>query len=238
MKKPVRCSWCLSLKTHRWGTRKVQGRSIQKFKCLCCGHIFSGRLTKGHLSGRAKAELTRRHLEGRTSIRQLIRDTGHSSHTILSAIHQTVDQTVSTAWVAGQLRPNWGGQLAVDGTVIRVWDWSAKYFRYSKEQRRFLHKMVWLVALDLQTLDIVHHHLADEESMIDLILFYQQVQKNGYPLKGLVSDGNPDIRRAAQRVFGDSFDYQQCVRHYLEKLRRDFRDQSLSERQYVDLTLA
>lgn len=151
-------------------------------------------------------------------------DTGYAKQTIQNAIHEVTASCVNSAWITQQLHPNWGGYLAVDGSYIRVYDQFAKYFPYSRNQRRFIHKLVWLVGLDLKTLDVVHHHLGDEETMIDLMLFWQQVKANGYPLKGLVSDGNKDILRSAQKVFvGQKVLKQHCIRHYLERLRERFR---------------
>lgn len=232
MKKHVRCTWCRSLKTQRWGKRKTSTGSVQKFRCSNCSHIFSKRLTKGRLTAHKKVEVTRSHLEGRTSIRTLVRETGLAKQTISNAIYDTVSTCVSTAAIASVLQPNWSGYLAVDGSAIRVWDWSAKGFYYTKEQKRFLHKLVWLVALDLKTLDIVHHHLGDEETMIDLVLFYQQVKANGYPLKGLVSDGNTDVVRSARMVFGQTFAHQLYVRHYVQNLRVRLKDRFITEKQY------
>lgn len=232
MKKHVRCSWCRSLKTQRWGRRKTSTGSVQKFRCVRCSHIFSKRLTKGMVTSSKKVEITRSHLEGRTSIRTLVRETGLAKQTISNAIYETVSSCVNTATVASILKPNWSGYLAVDGSVVRVWDWSASSFPHTKDQKRFLHKLVWLVALDLETLDIVHHHLGDEETMIDLVLFYQQVKANDYPLKGLVSDGNTDIVRSARMVFGHTFAHQMCVRHYVQNLRVRLKDKLITERQY------
>lgn len=232
MKKHVKCLWCFSLRTQRWGKRKIRKRIIQKFKCLNCNHIFSKRITKGVLTKGEKINITLNHLEDRTSIRQLVRNTGLAKQTVQNAIHETVENCVDSAWIAKTLNPKWGGYLAVDGSYIRVYDWSAKYFPYSKNQRRFLHKLVWLVALDLETLDIVHHYLAEEETMIDLILFYRQIKDNGYKLNGLVSDGNPDIPRAARMVFKNNFKHQLCIRHFLENLRVKLQSNNITQKQY------
>lgn len=234
MKKHIKCTSCGSLKTKRngWRVRDHQDR-LQRFFCLDCNKSFSlGFHPKSRISQADKIKITKTHLEGRTSIRQIKRDTGYAKQTISNAIEETISNCVSSAWVAHQLSPSWGNYLAVDGTYIRVWDWSARHFRYTKEQARFLHKLVWLVALDLKTLDIVHHHLGDEESMIDLMMFYEQIKKNGYWLKGLVSDGNPDIPRAAGKVFDHRFSRQLCIRHYMKNLRTKLTEGDLTPNQY------
>lgn len=213
----------------------VRKRKIQRFRCLACAHAFSCRLTDGFLTDNEKVKIAHTHLAGRTSIRQLNRDTGFAKQTIQNAICEVTKNCVSSSWIAKNLNPKWGGYLAVDGSMIRVWDWSAKHFRYSRQEKRLLHKLVWIVALDLETLDIVHHHLAEEETMIDLVLFYRQIQENGYPLKGLVSDGNPDIYRSARMVFGKRFPHQICIRHYLENLRNRFKNGRLTPEKYAKL---
>ena len=240
MKKHIRCGSCGSLNTKRngWRLRKGQDK-LQRFSCQACHISFTLGTNHGsRLSQAEKIEITRAHLEDRTSIRQLRRNTGHGKQTIQNAIHETVANCVTTAWVAETLKPKWGGYLAVDGTMIRVWDWSAKHFRYTKAQKRFLHKLVWLVGLDIATLDLPHHHLDEEETMVDLVMFFQQLKDNGYPLKGIVSDGNPDIIRAARHVFGHQVVHQLCVTHYLRGLRRKLAADLMTRRQYDRYTTA
>lgn len=232
MKKHVRCSWCLSLKTKRNGLRIIRKRRIQKFRCLTCNHIFSKRINKGVLTKGDKINIVKKHLECRTSIRQIVRDTGLAKQTITNAIKEITKDCIDSVEIARKLNPQWGGYLAVDGSCIRVYDWSAKHFHYSKEQKRLLHKLVWIVALDLETLDIVHQHLAEEETMIDLIIFYRTIKEMGYPLKGLVSDGNKDIPRAARMVFKTNFAHQICITHYLKNLRLKLQAEAINEKQY------
>lgn len=234
MKRRYRCIHCGNLQTRRSGKLKRTSQDpLQRFRCLSCSRTFTLGYTPGaKLSQAEKTKLAKTHLAGRTSIRQLVRDTGHAKQTVQNAIHEVVSGCVDSVWIARTLKPTWGGYLAVDGSTIRVWDWSAKHFRYTKRERRFLHKLIWLVALDLKTLDIVHHHLGDEETMIDLVLFYRQIKTNGYPLKGLISDGNPDIRRAARMVYQHDFAYQHCQRHFLQNLRGKVRQGTLSDSHY------
>jgi len=236
MRKHVKCSWCLSVKTKRNGKRIIRNRQIQRFLCLDCGHSFTKRINKGILTKGEKINITHTHLAGRTSIRQIVRDTGFAKQTIQNAIHETVKECANSLWVAEHLNPSWGNYLAIDGTYIRVWDWSARYFRYSKEQKRRLHKLVWLVALDLETLDIVHHHLGDEETMIDLTMFYEQIKENGYDLKGLVSDGNTDIIRSARNVFGNDVAHQSCISHFLKNLRVKLSQELITEEDFIKFT--
>ena len=238
MKRHVKCSWCLSLLTQRWGTRKVGKRHIQKFKCFACGHIFSNRITKGKLTAKEKKNITKAHLEGRTSIRQIVRDTGLARQTIQNAIYETTKDCVDSVYIAKHLKPNWGGNLVIDGTTIRVYDWSAKHFRYKKAEKRYLHKLIWIVALDLKTLDIVHQFLCTEETMIDLILFFKEIKNTGYDLKGLVTDGNMDIKRSAKMVYEKHFNFQLCNTHYIRGLRVKLREGKITNKRYEELKTA
>ena len=233
-KRKFRCINCGSLSTKRNGRRKLQKGNIECFYCYDCKKYFSTRLkARSRVGTREKVDLTRRHLEGRTSIRTIARHTGHSTKTVCNSIQEITGQCVSAAWIATNLKPEWSGYLALDGKMIRVWDWAAKHFRYTKEQRRWLHKMSLLLALDLGTLDIPDHHLGDEETAIDLILFLRSIRELGYPLKGYISDGNKDIERAVRRVFG-KVPHQLCIRHYMQNLKDKLSEGKIAEFEYHD----
>ena len=220
-KRHVRCPNCSSLNTKRNGLRQTESGRVQRFFCPSCRSSFTyNHQPKRGLSDRVKVDLTRTHLEGRTSMRTLAKDTGHSKTTICKAIHEVTSRCVSTVWIAQELKPQWGGYLALDGKVVRVFDWTTKHFRYTNVQRRWLHKMSLLIALDLETLDIPTHHLGDEETTIDLILLLRELKEINYPLKGYVSDGNRDIVRAVELVFGPDIPHQLCVRHFLQNTKK------------------
>jgi len=152
----------------------------------------------------------------------------------MKAVHDVTGQCVSAAWIAEELQPQWGGYLALDGKIIRVWEWAAKHFRYTVHQKGWLHKMTMLIALDLETLDIPIHHLGDEETTIDLVLLLRELKQVNYPLKGYVSDGNEDIKKAVELVFGSGIPRQLCLTHFLRNLRVRLREEKITERQYRD----
>ena len=101
-----------------------------------------------------------------------------------------------------------------------------------------LHKMSLLIALDLETLDVPNHYLGDEETTFDLILMLKELKAMDYPLKGYVSDGNKDIERAVELVFGKGIPHQLCIRHYLENLKVRLREEKITQLQYQDATQA
>jgi hypothetical protein len=218
----------------RNGRRKLEKEFVERFYCQDCKKYFSLRIKpRSRLGFADKIKIARTHLEGRTSIRTIARHTGHSTKTVCNSIHEVTDQCVSAAWIAQNLKPRWSGYLALDGKMIRVWDWAAKHFRYTREEKRWLHKMSLLLALDLGTLDIPDHHLGSDETAIDLTMFLQSLKSLGYPLKGYISDGNKDIERAVMRVFGQ-VPHQLCIRHYLQTLRVKLGEEKIAKFQYED----
>lgn len=234
-KRHVRCPNCQSLETKRNGSRKIKRGYIQRFLCEGCSSSFTCSNQPGkQITTSQQVKITKTHLEGRTSIRTIARDTGHSTKTVVEAIHHITAQCVSAVWIAKNLSPKWSGYLALDGKIIRVWDWSAKHFRYSKSERRWLHKMSLLLALDLATLDLPCHYLGSDETKIDLVMFLQDLKAIGYPLKGYVSDGNEDIERAVTHVFGHAIPHQLCMSHFLRNLRRRFGEGEFTEKVYRD----
>lgn len=238
-KRHVHCPKCRSLNTKRNGSRKTKRGIIQRFYCEECNNSFTCSRQPGkQITAAEQVRITETHLEGRTSIRTLARNTGHSTKTILEAIHIVTARCISAAWIAENLKPEWSGYLALDGKVIRVWDWSAKHFHYTKNERRWLHKMTLLLALDLKNLDLPAHHLGEEESAIDLVMFLTALKELGYPLKGYISDGNPDIPRAVEKVFGKGIPHQLCIVHFLRNLRDKYRQGKVTKEAYEDAKAA
>lgn len=233
IKKHIRCTMCGSLVTQRWGAYKTSRGEIRRFRCLTCKKSFTLKVLKRiRITPTEQVRLTREHLEKRASIRTLARLEGYSKQTVQEAIHTVTAQVASAAWIANRFTPSWGGYLALDGTIVRVWDFAAKYFRYSKTQRRWLHRMTLLVAQDTMTTDLPAHHLDSEEGTIELVTLLRKLKELHYPLKGIISDGNEDIPKAVALVFGEGIPHQLCQLHFLKNLRERVRDGKLLESQY------
>lgn len=233
-KRQFRCKFCGYFSVVRDGKRKLKIGCVEKFYCQRCHKYFTFRLKANVQIGfREKVRITRTHLEGRTSIRTIARHTGHSTKTVCNSIHEVTGQCVSAAWIARNFKPQWSGYLALDGKMIRIWDWASKHFHYTREEKRWLHKMSLLLALDLGTLDIPDYHLGSDETAIDLTMFLQSLKSLGYPLKGYISDGNKDIERAVARIFGQ-VPHQLCIRHYLQTLRVKLGEEKIAKFQYED----
>lgn len=141
----------------------------------------------------------------------------------MARIHHATKQASDSLAIAAYFRPVWSGILVVDGKYLRVFDRLSVMLdpnAFSLEEKRAMNMKVWLCGIDAGTGDLPHYALADEETMIDLVLYFQTLKKIGYVLRVLVCDGNPDIVRAARKIYGHDFLVQLCVRHFLENCRR------------------
>jgi transposase-like protein len=132
-------------------------------------------------------------------------------HTVSAALGNSVV-------VANKVKPCWGNVLVVDGTYVPM---------NKKIGRSY---MCWITGVDYRTGDVPHYAIADEETMIDLVLFFT-VLKNElqYDLKVLVCDGNEDIPRAARKVYGNHIIVQLCTRHFIQGLKRKAKDADIHD---------
>lgn len=165
-------------------------------------------------------------------MRTLGRRNSISKQRVMRTVHRATRRAMTSFEIARRFNPCWSGTLAFDGKYIRVFDRLSTKLdrrRVSDEERWHLNMKVWLCGIDSGTGDLPHYALADEETKIDLILYFQALKKIGYPLRVLVCDGNDHIVEAARKVFGDAFFVQRCTRHFLEGLRRKAREAGLSQ---------
>ena len=167
-----------------------------------------------------KREWVKRHLEDKSSYRDIARRGGPSKNTALKAVHEIGDKVKSSYWIAKNLHPKWSGVLCIDGTYINVKNFFAEMMKRKGwlEDERFLHKMIIILGTDYHTRDLPHYTLGDNENMIDLILYFQELKRNGYDLSVLVSDGNERIEEAARKVYERPIVTQRCQRHFLAKM--------------------
>lgn len=148
------------------------------------------------------------HLEERSSMRIVARRKSVSLKTINNYIHQAYAQVKDSLFVKERFQPAWGGILSVDGKYVKVYDrMGKKTFNYC-----------WICGIDYPTKDLPHYLLHDEEGKIDLVIYFKRLKELDYPLKVLISDDNHEILAAARFVYGETFVFQLCVKHYLEKI--------------------
>lgn len=153
-------------------------------------------------------------------MRTLARRHSHDKNILNQFIHEITAQIKNSFYVSRRFKPEWSGVLVVDGTVVKVYNQlSARLKGLSNSEYKALHRMMWLCGLDYGTGDLPHYDLAESENKVDLVMYFKQLQQNGYDLKVLVSDGNDLILEAARFVYGNDFLFQLCQRHFLEELR-------------------
>lgn len=133
-----------------------------------------------------------------------------SKSTVNDHVHYLTAKTKDSQFIKEKFNPTWNGILSVDGKYIKVYD--------SIEKQTI--KYCWICGIDFPTKDLPHYLLHDQEGKIDMVIYFKELQKLGYPLKVLISDDNHDILEAARFVYGDTFKFQLCTFHYMQKLER------------------
>ncbi len=128
-------------------------------------------------------DIVRRHLEDHSSYRTIERRDGYSKPSAIRCVHAIGKSVKDSAWISRNLKPKWRGVLCVDGTYVRVRNAFADLARkerwFDDESERFLHKLIALIGIDYHTRDLPHYAIGDNENMVDLVLFFQQVKENG-----------------------------------------------------------
>lgn len=170
----------------------------------------------------------------RGSLRILARRFGMDKDTAMGIVHRVTERLPDGEAVARALKPRWSGILVFDGKYVRVYDpWASLAAGAAARAKAHpgeatgdtprpmpRHWCAWLCGIDHGTGDLPFYSIAEEETKVDLVLYFRGLQRTGYPLRVLVSDGNPDIPAAARLVFGDAFVHQRCTKHFLEGLLR------------------
>lgn len=160
-------------------------------------------------------------------MRILSRRYGMGTKQLNDTIHRITSEVKNSVWIAKHFSLNWSGTLVFDGKVIRVYDRLSKQLKgkVSEQELLWMNKKVWLCGIDYGTGDLPHYELAEEETKIDLVMYFRALKEIGYPLRVLVCDGNADISAAAKHVFGEDIIIQLCTRHFVETLKRHAKDQ-------------
>lgn len=192
-----------------------------RIACISCGFVGPLRPLGNLRQDDALAErITRESLE-RASLRILARRYGKAKDTIMRMVHRVCASLPTSRDLAERYRPQWSGILVADGKVVKVYDRMIKRMdrtRLTDDEIRAMHRWRWLVGVDYGTGDLPHYDLVEEEGKIEWVLFFRELKAMGYPLIAVVSDGNPDIPRAARFVYGPHIIHQLCTRHFVENL--------------------
>lgn len=117
--------------------------------------------------------------------------------------------------VSRELHPQWAGYLVVDADSLPIGS----------------HRESLLLGVDVASLDVPHVLLAPTEDVEHWLWFFLVLRHTlGYPLKGLVSDGEPAIDYALTLVWPE-VPHQLCVRHFHARLERYLRYSARPPRQ-------
>jgi len=219
---------CGSMQTKRNGYRKLKSRQrIHRFLCLDCNHSWTFTSAE-KINAKTEKQIIRESME-RASVRILARRFCKSKTTVISGIHAVCKHLADSVTLAGKLKPGWSGVLVVDGKWIRAYDPASQRIikKLSKEERKRLHRFVWLLGVDSGTGDIPNHSIAEEETKIDIMMYFQDLKRMDYPLKAVISDGVPWYGQAAKKIFGKQVIVQHCTRHFLERCRERMRENEL-----------
>lgn len=213
------------MNTKRSGHRTLSdGRKIARFICKDCARSWVA--NHSQIVNNDSHEVVKESLE-RASVRILSRRYGMGTKQINNTIHRITDGVKDSIWIAKHFPLNWSGTLVFDGKVVRVYDRLSKQLKgkLSEQELMWMNKKTWLCGIDYGTGDLPHYDLADDESKIDLVMYFRALKEIGYLLRVLVCDGNPDTPSAAKHVFGDDIIIQLCTRHFVESLKRHAKEQ-------------
>lgn len=212
---------------------------VLRIKCYKCNFASSIRPIKGiHDTAERCRQIVRESLE-RASIQILARRYQKARNTITKIIHHVTEQLPDSIWIAERFLPSWSGILVVDGKVIRVYDKFAKKINHIiiiDNKYKWLHKKSWLCGIDYGTGDLPHYALADSENKIDLVMYFKALKSIHYPLKAVVSDGNPYIIESARFVYGKHIIHQLCTVHFIRGLKRKLPNEEEKEDEKMELS--
>ncbi len=156
----------------------------------------------------------------------------------MKIVHRVTSQLPNSITIAERFSPLWSGILVFDGKVIRVYDKLAQKIsrsHFTDNEYRWMHKQRWLCGVDYGTGDLPHYELAESESKIDLVMYFQTLKSMNYPLKAVVCDGNKYIIEAARFVFGECIVHQLCTAHFIRGLGKLIPNEEDNEPERIEL---
>jgi len=202
-KRRVRCPYCHGLHTKRYGSFSVnQGsKSHKRYYCYDCERTFT--LWNHQLT----EEAVRLYFDTQASYRAVGRTLQVRPMTAYNRIIRMCFNCKSPLEASLELKPQWSGYLVVDGDSVIVGN----------------HRESLLLGADAYSQDIPHAILARNEDGLNWTRFFLLLKEPiGYPLRGIISDGDPAISEAREAVFPD-VPWQLCVRHFEQRIDRFLR---------------
>lgn len=195
IKHPLRCPFCQGLRTRKHG-KTSSGHA--RWYCKQCQRSFTPYNEQLTVRG------TEMYFDSEASYRGVGRALGINPNTAWNRIITLGFNCKSPMETSVELKPQWSGYLMVDGDSIAVGS----------------HRESLLLGVDAGTQDIPNAILAeheDGENWTRLLLGIKHPIH--YPVKGIVSDGDPALQEAIRVVF-PGVPYQYCARHFEKELYR------------------
>lgn len=184
-------------------------RGKLKFYCKACSSWFQ-------INRKAKfknTSIASDHFQG-LSFRSLGQKYGVNASTAYRRYLSQVEKNLSCIDITRQYCSKFCGILLVDGKFISI--------------KGYERKTPVIYGIDYLTHDIPHYVLSVSENYQTMTKFFTSLRLANYPLQGIVSDDNINIREACLRIYPRSV-VQLCQNHYKQNLRASlglFQDQT------------
>jgi len=198
VKHHLKCPFCQGLQTKKHGKAK-SGHT--RWYCKQCRHTFTPHDQQISTRGTAL------YFDSEASYRAVGRKLDITAATAYHRIIELGFNCKSPMETSVELKPRWSGYLLVDGDSLVV-----------ASDRESL-----LLGVDAGTQDIPNAILAEKEDGLNWTRLLLGIKHPvNYPLKGIVSDGDPALQEAIRVVF-PGVPYQYCARHFEKELYRYLR---------------
>lgn len=206
-----RCAHCQSLKTRKHGfihrRRRYPDRTVIKiirWLCFTCKKTFS---QAPQSTPRRAQRATELYFDARASYRNVAKVLGTHRMTTYTDVQAICRKAKGPLELSLEHPLRWSGYLLIDSNTLNVFN--------GHEQL--------LAGVDAITRDIPNAILVRNESAANWAQFLESFRDNlAYPIKAVISDGDPVILRAVKDVF-PNVPHQMCVRHFEQDMFRYLR---------------
>jgi transposase-like protein len=179
-------------------------RKMQRYRCTVCDQTFT-KAKKYIYSPALKEFYVKQHIANKSSYRDLAKNKYINRNRICEWVNEYGANAKTAKEMSQDLKPKWSGYIVVDGKIIRV-----------KGEKHSL-----VVGVDY-TGDIpVAEYEDGHENKSQYLRLFQSLKEIDYPLKGVISDGNPDILEALREIY-PIMRHQICLRHFVKNIERSF----------------
>lgn len=170
----------------RTSIRKVTTEKVQRWMCVLCrkSHIFRKKKdNRQRFTDIFIKEVVKDFIQGRSSYAVIKERKGVSVGTLSEWVNDFGERCMSPVEITHSLNlkdyNKWSGILLLDGKYLNK-------------------RLTLLIAVDYLTLDVVAHLVVEAETGGNYTVLVDMVEKCGYKIKALVSDGHPAILTLTQ----------------------------------------